>query len=442
MVLDSLSSGIQKALDKIGGKGFVDEEVIRSACKEIQRALLQSDADVELVFDLTESIKERAMNEEPPKGLTEKEHVVNIVYEELVKFLGKDEAEIPLKGGRILLMGTFGSGKTTTSGKVARFYKNRGLKPALVACDTYRTAAYDQLKQIGEKLDVPVYGDPDEEDSAVVLKDALEKVEEEVIIVDSSGRDALNEDMVEEITKLNDILDPDERFIVIPADMGQQAGKQARRFQEELDITGVVVTKMDGTAKGGGALSACAATGASVKFIGTGEEMKDLEKYDPERFVSQLIGYGDLEGLLERIDQDQAAEQAKKIMEGEFTLEDFQSQMNQVQSMGSLEEVMGKIPGINKAKLPDGVLNMQEEKMDVYNYIIDSMTPDERKDPKIIDSSRKKRIAAGSGVEVEDVSELIKLYRQSKKAMKMFKGNKRGMKGNLQKMMKQFGGGF
>ncbi len=440
MVLDNLSEGIQKAVDKISGKSLVNEEVIKEACKDIQRALLQSDADVELVFDLTESIKKRALDEDPPEGLTEKEHVVNIVYEELVKFLGKEEAEIPVQESKILLMGTFGAGKTTTAGKIAKFYKNRGLKPALVACDTYREAAYDQLKQIGEKLDIPVYGDADEEDSAAVLKDALEEVEEEVVIVDSSGRDALNDDMIEEITTLNDILEPDERFLVIPADMGQQAGKQAKRFQEELDITGVAVTKMDGTAKGGGALSACAATGASVKFIGTGEEMKDLEKYDPERFVSQLIGYGDLEGLLERVDEEEAAEQAKKMMEGEFTLEDFQSQMEQVQSMGSLDEVMGKIPGFSKSKLPDGMIDMQEEKMELYNYIIDSMTPEEKEDPKIIDSSRKRRIAEGSGTDVENVSELIKLYRQSKKAMKMFKGGRGGMKGNLKKMMKQFGG--
>jgi len=440
MVLDNLSEGIQKAVDKISGKSLVNEEVIKEACKDIQRALLQSDADVELVFDLTESIKKRALDEEPPEGLTEKEHVVNIVYEELVKFLGKEEAEIPVQESKILLMGTFGAGKTTTAGKIAKFYKNRGLKPALVACDTYREAAYDQLKQIGEKLDIPVYGDADEEDSAAVLKDALEEVEEEVVIVDSSGRDALNDDMIEEITTLNDILEPDERFLVIPADMGQQAGKQAKRFQKELDITGVAVTKMDGTAKGGGALSACAATGASVKFIGTGEEMKDLEKYDPERFVSQLIGYGDLEGLLERVDEEEAAEQAKKMMEGEFTLEDFQSQMEQVQSMGSLDEVMGKIPGFSKSKLPDGMIDMQEEKMELYNYIIDSMTPEEKEDPKIIDSSRKRRIAEGSGTDVENVSELIKLYRQSKKAMKMFKGGRGGMKGNLKKMMKQFGG--
>ncbi len=440
MVLGSLSSGIQKAVDKISGRSLVDEEVIEEACRDIQRALLQSDADVELVFDLTESIKKRAMDEEPPKGLTQKEHVVNIVYEELVKFLGKDEAEVPLRESRILLMGTFGAGKTTSVGKIARFYKNRGLKPALVACDTYRTAAYDQLKQIGEEIDVPVYGDPDEADSSAVLKDALEEVDEEVVIVDSSGRDALNDEMVEEITTLDEILEPDERFLVVPADMGQQAGRQARRFQEELDVTGVVVTKMDSTAKGGGALSACAATGASVKFIGTGEGMDDLERYDPERFVSQLIGYGDLEGLLERVDEEEAAEQAKKIMEGDFTLEDFQDQMSQVQSMGSLEEVMGKIPGFSKSKLPDGLIDMQEEKMEKYNYIIDSMTPDEKQDPKVINSSRKRRIANGSGAKVEDVSELIKLFRQSKKAMEMFKGGRGGMKGSLQKMMKQFGG--
>ncbi len=440
MVLNGLSSGIQNAVDKLRGKSIVDKAAVKEACKDIQRALLRSDVDVELVFDLTESIKKRALTEDPQEGLTQKEHVVNIVYEELVKFLGREKAEIPLQKSKILLTGTFGAGKTTTAGKIARFYRNRGLKPALVACDTYREAAYDQLRQIGDQIEVKVYGDEEEEDSARVLKDALDEVEGEVIIVDSSGRDALNDDMVEEITKLDEILEPDERFLVIPADMGQQAGKQARQFQEELNITGVIVTKMDSTAKGGGALSACAATGANVKFIGTGEGLEDLERYDPERFVSQLIGYGDLEGLLERVDEDEAEEQAKKIMEGEFTLNDFQSQMEQVQSMGSLEEVMGKIPGLSKSKLPDGIIDMQEEKMKRYNYIIDSMTPEEREDPSVINASRKRRISEGSGTDVEDVSELIKLYRQSKKAMDMFKGQKRGMKGNIQRMMKGFGG--
>ncbi|MFP4115811.1 MAG: signal recognition particle receptor subunit alpha [Candidatus Aenigmatarchaeota archaeon] len=440
MVLDSLSSGLQKAVDRLSGRSLVDEEAVEEVCKDIQRALLQADADVELVFDLTESIKSRALEEEPKEGVTQKEHVVNIVYEELVKFLGEEEAEVPLRESKILLMGTFGSGKTTTCGKIARFYKNRGLRPALVACDTYREAAYDQLEQIGDELDVPVYGDPEEEDSAVVLQDALEEVDEEVIIVDSSGRDALNEEMIQEIGTLDEILKPNERFLMIPADMGQQAGKQARRFQEKLDVTGVVVTKMDGTAKGGGALSACAATGASIKFIGTGEKMDDLEKYDPERFVSQLIGYGDLEGLLEKMDEEEAMEQAEKMMEGEFTLEDFRGQMDQISSMGSLEEVIRKVPGISKSKLPEGLLDMQEEKMEKYRHIIDSMTPEEKRNPKVINSSRKKRIADGSGTDVEEVSELIKLYRQSKKAMKMFSGKGRGMKGNIQQMMKQLGG--
>lgn len=441
MVLDSLSSSLKDTMRKLSGKSIVDREVVEEACKDIQRALLQADADVEMVFDLTEKIKERAFEEKRKKGLTQKEHVIDIVYGELTKFLGGKESGIPTEGGNILLMGTFGSGKTTSVGKIAKFYRDRGLKPCLVACDTYRPAAHEQLRQIGEELEVPVLGDPEAEDSAKVLKEALkEKKDCDVVIVDSSGRDALNEEMIQEIGKLNRILEPDERYLVIPADMGQQAGKQARRFQEELDITGVVVTKMDSTAKGGGALSACEATGAEVKFLGTGEKMKDLERYDPESFVSQLIGYGDLEGLLEKAKEAGMEDRAKEIMEGEFTLDDFREQLEQVGSMGSMDKVMDKIPGMNKDKLPDHFMDMQEEKMDRFRYIMDSMTPEERRDPKLLNRSRKERIARGSGAKMEEVSELIKLYRQSKKAMKMFQGKGRGggMK-KIQQMMKQLG---
>ncbi|MFP4045630.1 MAG: signal recognition particle protein Srp54 [Candidatus Aenigmatarchaeota archaeon] len=440
MVLNKLSDSLKDTVRKLSGRSIIDEKTVKNVNKDIQRALLQADCDVELVFDLTESIKNRALKEEPPSGLTEKEHVVNIVYEELTKFLGKEDGGVPREEGRILLMGTFGSGKTTTAGKLARYYKNRGVKTCLIACDTYRPAAYEQLEQIGERLDVPVFGDPDEEDSAKVLKESMKKAEDfEMVIVDSSGRDALNEEMIDEITELERIMDADERLLVIPADMGQQAGKQARRFQEELEITGVVVTKMDGTAKGGGALSACAATGAPVKFIGTGEKMRDLEKYESERFVSQLIGYGDLKGLLERVDQEEAEETAKKMLEGDFTLDDFYEQIEQMESMGSMSKVMDKIPGLSMAKLPDGFVNMQEEKMHKFKHIINSMTEEEKKDPKLINSSRKERIARGSGTEIQEISELLKLFKQSRKAMKMFKGGGRGKMKNLQNMMKKLG---
>jgi len=438
MVLESLGSSLKDSLKRLAGRGFVDKEVVEELVRDIQRSLLKSDVNVKLVFELSRRIKERSLKEKPAPGLTGREHVINVVYEELVNFLGKEEASIPLRKTKILLVGLFGSGKTTTAGKLARFYQKKGLKPCLVGCDTTRPAAFEQLQQVGEKIGVPVFGDPSEKDSSKVLKEALKKTGKfDVVIVDSSGRDALNESMIDEIKKLNEILKPEETLLVIPAEIGQQAEKQAHAFKENLNITGVIVTRMDGTAKGGGALSACAVTGAPVKFIGTGEKFDAFERYNPERFVSRLIGFGDLKTLLEKAQEAGLEKRAEKMLKGDFDLNDFYEQIESMKGMGSLSQIMDMIPGLKKAKIPKGMLDLQEEKMKRFKYIIQSMTPEERAKPEIINSPRISRIAKGSGTSEEEVRELLRLFKQSKKAMKMLKGGKRS--GQLQALLKQFG---
>ncbi len=430
MVLEKLGSALKNTMRKLAGRGFVDKEVLEEVGRDIQRALLQSDVNVKLVFELTERIKSRALNEKPPSGLTQKEHVINIVYEELTAFLGGKPSEMQVKPVRILLMGLFGSGKTTTCGKLASFYKKRGLKTCMLACDTYRPAAYEQLVQLGEQIKVPVFGNPGEKDSSLVMKEALKKAGKfEVIIADSSGRDALNPEMIREIETLNKILEPEERILVIPADLGQKAEEQSRKFQESVGITGVVLTKMDGTAKGGGALSACAVTGARVKFVGTGERIDSMEKFDPERFISRLIGFGDLKTLVEKAKEVGAEKTAEKIVSGKFTLEDFYEQIGQLQGMGSLSQISKMIPGFSKIsrKLPENFMDVQEDKMKRFRFIIDSMTPEEKSNPDVITGSRISRIAKGSGCKESEVRELLKMYKQSRKMMKMLKPGRRGM---------------
>jgi len=430
MVLEKLGSALKETMRKLAGRGFVDREVLDAMSLDIQRALLQSDVNVKLVFELTKKIKDRAFNEKPPSGLTQKEHVINIVYEELVSFLGGKAEEIEIKPSRILLMGLFGSGKTTTCGKLASFYKRKGFKVCMIAADTYRPAAYEQLVQIGEQIKVPVFGNPKEKDSRKVMKEALNKTEKyDVVIADSSGRDALNPEMIREIKELNEIFRPEERILVIPADLGQKAEEQSLSFQKSVGITGVIITKMEGTAKGGGALSACSATGAKVKFIGIGEKLDALEKFDAERFISRLIGFGDLKTLIEKAKEVGAEKTAEKIVSGKFTLEDFYEQIGQLQGMGSLSQITKMIPGFSKLgkKLPANFEDMQEEKMKRFRFIIDSMTREEKIDPDVITSSRISRIAKGSGCKESEVRELLKLYKQSRKMMKMIKPGRRGM---------------
>ena len=446
-MLKRLGEGLRAALRKIAKAGYVDKVVVDELVKDIQRALLSADVDVKLVFELTKKIKKRALDEKPAKGTTAREHIVKVVYEELVGLIGK-KPEISLKPGRILFIGTYGVGKTTSIGKIARFYQKKGLKPALIGCDVHRPASMDQLMQIGEQINIPVYAPKKEKDPFKIAKEGIEKFEKknDLLIFDSSGRSSLDKELADELKKLGEIVKADEVLLAIPADIGQAAKEQAKGFHELVGITGILLTKMDATARGGGAITGCAVTGASVKFIGTGEKMDALEVFDPERFISRLIGWGDIQALVEKakeaIEPEKAEKMAERMMSGRFTLDDFFSQIESMGKMGSLKGVMDMIPGMGGMKLPKGMdLDKQEGKMKKWKFAIQSMTKKEREDPSIINSSRISRISKGSGVPESDIRELLKNYKQSKKMMKMMgggKGMKRGMMSRLARKFKGF----
>ncbi|MBD3318860.1 signal recognition particle protein [Candidatus Woesearchaeota archaeon] len=440
MVLDKLGSSLKNTLQKIAKSIFVDEKLLNELIKDIQRALLQSDVNVKLVLALTQRIKERAQKEEVT-GLTKKEQLINIVYEELVAFLGGEKQDIPIDSKQpftIMLVGLFGSGKTTTAGKLARYYMKRGKKVALVGLDVHRPAAMDQLKQVAEQIKAPYFINKESKDPVAIyneINDELQKFD--LVIVDTAGRDALSEDLIEEIGNVNQTIVPDERLLVISADIGQAAQKQAQAFHDSCQVTGVIVTKMDGTAKGGGALTACAVTDTPIKFIGVGEKVDDLESFNPKGFVGRLLGMGDLEALLEKaevaISKEDAKDLEKKLLKGEFNLLDLYSQMEAMNKMGSLGKIMEMIPGMGQLKLPKDALKVQEGKLKTWKHAMNSMTKEELEDPLILDGSRVDRISQGSGVSVLDVRELLKQYKQSKKMLKMLKG------GNPEQLMKKFG---
>ena len=438
MVLEKLGDSLKNTLKKITSAVFVDDKLINELAKDIQRALLQSDTNVQLVLSLTDKIKERAKEKAPP-GITKREQLVSIVYEELTNFLGKQTKEISLekKPTKIMLVGLFGSGKTTTAGKLAKFYKKRGYKIAVIQTDTYRPAAYDQLEQLAKQVGVDFYGNKKEKDPVNIYLFFEEKLSKyDMVIVDTAGRDALSEDLINELKQLQAAVQADERLLVISADIGQAAQRQAEAFHESSKVTGVIVTKLEGTAKGGGALSACAVTSAPITFIGVGEKIDDLEVFYPQRFVGRLIGMGDIESLLEKakeaISEDQAKDLTEKFAKGEFNLIDLYEQMRSLKKMGSLKKLMGLIPGMGNLKLPNELIDVQEEKLDKWKNAMDSMTKEELENPEIISAERVDRIAAGSGLKVAEVRELIKQHRQSKKMMKMFKGEQ-----DINKMMKK-----
>ena len=446
MVLEKLGDSLKETLEKIAKSIFVDEKLINELIKDIQRALFQSDVNVKLVFDLTKEIKERISKEKTPPGLTQKEHLIHIVYEELVKFLGGKGHKININNApfMIMLVGLFGSGKTTTAGKIARFFQKRAYKVAMLQLDVWRPAAYTQLQQLGEKINVNVYGSHDLKDPVKIYKEFEKELRMyDVVIVDTAGRDALSEELVAELNNINKVIRPAERLLVISADIGQAAELQARSFHESCRITGIIITKLDGTAKGGGALIACSLTHAPVKFIGTGEKVGDFEEFNPEGFVSRLLGMGDLEALMEKaseaITEEKAEDLGKKFLKGDFNLIDLYEQMQAMKKMGPLSKIMGLIPGMSSVKIPKELIDVQEQKLEKWRYAMDSMTREELENPMIIDGGRADRISKGSGINAGDIRDLVKQYKQSRKMMKMFKGG--GMK-NMEQMMKKFGKGM
>jgi len=405
-----LSERFRKLIGKIGDMIIISDKEIEEIVKELQKALLQADVDVDIVLEISEKIKKKARKKLEP-GVSRREYIIKLIYEELVDILGGKKSKIEMKPCRILLLGLFGSGKTTTAGKLAYFYKTHGLDAVLVGCDFSREAAFEQLQQIGEKINVPVLNGKNLEE---VAKE-LEKYRDKVVIIDSAGRNALDKNLMREIKKIDKILKPDERYLVIPAELGQDAKIQAEEFKKALDITGIIVTRMDSTARGGATLTSCKVANANVKFIGVGEKIQDFEQYIPERFVSRLLGFGDLETLLEKFKVKE--EQIKKIQNAELDLNIFYEQLVEMQKHGSIKKILEMIPGFGYLKLPAD-LSVEEEKMRKWKYIIDSMTPEEREKPEIIKSSRVERIAKGSGTSVQEVNELLSNFKKMKKMMK------------------------
>ena len=424
---------IKNSVQKFSSRGVADKDAVEQLVKDIQRDLIAADVDVGLVSEISDEIRKEALSEEVPKGLTRKEHVLEIVYSKLEGLLGEGLESEP-QPEKILLCGLYGAGKTTTAAKLADYYRKRGKKVGLIAADTDRPAAYDQLEQLAEDAEAEFYGEPDAEDPAKVVENGLKEIDADLTIVDSAGRNSLNEDLSKELAEMHSVFKPDDTYLVVPADIGQSAKSQAERFDDAVGLTGVIITKMDSSAKGGGALVACQHSGAQVTFIGTGEQLGDIELFDPVDFVSDMIGQPDLESLLEKVQELDT--DPEKLLEGDFTLEDFQEQMSSVTGSGMMEEMMQQLPFGNK--VPDNVASMTEEKIGKYDIIINSMTDEEKADAKKIKRSNIERIAKGSGTSKEEVRELLKHYKQTKNMMDKF--DKKSMKrGNMQNMLKQMG---
>ena len=427
-----LGDTLRKAMDKIQGAGVVDKEVVKEAVKEIQRALISANVDPTTVFALSKKIEERAFDE-PSKGMSQREHIVKVTYDALVEILGGKEA--PTEPKRILLCGLFGSGKTTAAGKLGLYYKKRGKKVGVIAADEFRPAAYEQLETNAKVAGVDFFGIKKEKNPSKIVKEGLKILGEkkcDIIICDSAGRSGLDDELVKEIKEINDAFGAEEKWLVIGADIGNLAKKQAQAFHKAVGVNGVIITRMDGSSKGGGALVACNETGASVYFISTGEKVGDFEGFDANRYLSRIMGYGDLEGLLEKAKEaDMENLNPEEMLKGNFNLKMFYQQLQATKKMGPLNKV-AEMLGLSM-KMPKEMLEQGQEKMDSFKIIIDSMTEQERTEPEVLSRGRVERIAKGSGKSVEDVRELIKQYKQMKKMFKKFKNMA------SEKAMKKFG---
>jgi signal recognition particle subunit SRP54 len=451
MVLDDLGSSLRSTLDDLRGKSRISEDDVDGIVKEIQRSLIQADVDIELVRELSDSIKQRALEEEPPGGTSPRDWVLRIVYEELVELLG-ESTELPLQEQTILLAGLYGSGKTTTAGKIAWWFSKKGLRPAIIQTDTDRPGAYDQAKQLAEEAEVDYYGDPDADDPERIAEEGLlETADADVQIVDTAGRDALNQELIDQIARIEGTASPDRNLLVIDAAMGQSAKEQAQEFEETIGVDGVIVTKVDGTAKGGGALAAVNETDSTIAFLGTGETVKDIERFESSSFVSRLLGMGDLEQLTERVERAMEETQEEDedwdpedMLEGQFTLKDMRKQMEAMNRMGPLDQVMDMIPGLGGGmmdQLPDDAMDVTEERMRDFEVIMDSMTEEELENPRVVGASRTRRISRGSGKPEERIRELLEQHKMMERTLNQFQGMGDADMERMMKQMQQGGGG-
>ncbi|MDD3085844.1 MAG: signal recognition particle receptor subunit alpha [Candidatus ainarchaeum sp.] len=425
-----LGETLRKAMDKLQGSALIDKETVKETIKEIQRALISSNIEATTVLKLSKIIEERAF-EEIKGNLSRREYITKITYDALVEMLGTKKT--PKEPKKILLCGLFGAGKTTAAGKLAHWYKKRGKKVGVICADTYRPAAFEQLQTNTKNAGAEFFGIKGEANASKVVKEGLKQLKEcNLIICDSAGRSALDEELVTEIKEINNVFDAEEKWLVIGADIGNLAKKQALAFNNAVGVNGVIITRMDGSSKGGGAIVACNETGASVYFISTGEKINDFEEFDSNRYLSRIMGYGDLEGLLEKAKEAELENMDPEAMlSGNFNLKMFYNQLQATKKMGPLNKITEML-GMS-VKIPKEMLDAGQDKMDSFKIIIDSMTEQERNEPELINRGRVERIAKGAGVKENDVRELIKQFKQMKKMFKKFK--------NIQseKAMKNFG---
>ena len=437
MAFDGLGDKLQDIFKRMKGQGKISEKDLKAVMREVKVALLEADVNYKVVKQFVDNVTNRAVGEEVMESLTPGQQVVKIVHDELTQLLGGTQSKLtinPKPPTVIMMVGLQGSGKTTTSGKLGKLLKKQGKRPLLTACDVYRPAAIKQLQVLGEQLDIPVYTLGDKISPVDIAKGAIEHAKShgnDIVILDTAGRLHIDEVLMEELKNVKEVAQPTEILLVVDSMVGQDAVNVADSFNELLDITGVVLTKLDGDTRGGAALSIKTITGKPIKFAGMGEKLDALEPFHPDRMASRILGMGDVMTLIEKaqetVDQKKAEEMTKKLMKAEFTLEDYLDQMEQLQNMGNINSMLEMMPGMSKNKLKD--IQIDERDMARIKAIILSMTPAERRNPKIINGSRRKRIAAGSGMKVQDVNRLLKQYEQSQVLMKQFGGMATGKKG-------------
>jgi len=444
MAFDSLSEKLQNVFRDLRGKGRLSEDDVKAALKEVKMALLEADVNFKVVKNFTKKVQERAIGSDVLNGLNPGQMVIKIVNEEMVALMGSETTEIAYRPGQattiIMMVGLQGAGKTTTTAKLAGKMKLKGKRPLLVACDVYRPAAIEQLKINGEKQDVPVFSMGDKQKPVDIAKAAIAHAKENnnnVVILDTAGRLHVDEDMMDELQEIKSSVDIAQTLLVVDAMTGQDAVNVAGTFDEKIGIDGVILTKMDGDTRGGAALSIRAVTGKPILYVGMGEKLSDLEQFYPDRMASRILGMGDVLSLIEKaeqaIDEDKAKELQKKVKKAEFDFNDYLDSMAQMRKMGGLTSILGMLPGIDNKQMEQISGAVDEKKMARIEAIIYSMTPEERGNPKLMNPSRKHRIAKGAGVDIAEVNRLVKQFEQARKMMKQMPGMLKGKRGRFNK---------
>ena len=438
MAFEGLAGRLQETFNKLRGKGKVTEEDVNQTMREVRLALLEADVNFKVVKDFISRVKERAVGQEVLKSLTPGQQVVKVVNEELTELMGGTQSKLTLSPKPptvIMMVGLQGAGKTTHTGKLAKYLIKQNKQPLLVAADIYRPAAIKQLQVLGEQLQVPVFSMGDQVSPVEIAKNAIQQAKEQhrdVVIIDTAGRLHIDEALMEELQQIRDQVQPHEILLVVDAMTGQDAVNVAQTFNERLELTGVILTKLDGDTRGGAAISVKAVTGCPIKFVGMGEKLDSLEPFYPDRMSSRILGMGDVLTLIEKaqanVDDEKAREMERKFRKAEFSFEDFLDQLEQLKSMGPIDELLGMIPGMNKVKgMKD--LKVDDKQLGHVEAIIRSMTNEERNHPEVINASRRKRIAKGSGTSIQEVNRLIKQFEDMKKMMKQFSSmTKKGKK--------------